>query len=130
MRSGPCCSSRTCAPIRTCLAWAQARFRRSFQSALKILRPGTSGRFEWLIHVNRSRKPAGWVSLRIADRDLASGEIGYSLVRDFRGCGIASEAAALLLREAFEQAALSRVNAYCVPENAASRRLLERLQFE
>jgi ribosomal-protein-alanine N-acetyltransferase len=96
----------------------------------KVLRPGTSGRFEWLIHAERSRRPAGWVSLRIAERDLASGEIGYSLVRDARGCGIATEAVSLLLREAFEQAALSRINAYCVPENTASRRLLERLNFE
>lgn len=95
----------------------------------RVLRPGASGRFEWLIFAPRTRKPAGWVSLRIAERDLAAGEIGYSIVREFRGKGIATEAVSALLDEAFEQAALTHVNAYCVPENAPSRRLLERLGF-
>lgn len=95
----------------------------------KALRAGTSGRFEWLVYVNRIRKPVGWVSLRIAERDLQTGEIGYSIVRDFRGRGIAREAVCALLDEAFSQAALVRVNAYCLPENAPSRRLLERLGF-
>lgn len=95
----------------------------------KVLRQGASGRFEWLIYPPQSRRPAGWISLRIADRDLETGEIGYSIVREFRGQGIASEAVAALLDEAFEQANLARINAYCVPENLPSRRLLERLGF-
>jgi ribosomal-protein-alanine N-acetyltransferase len=95
----------------------------------KMLRHGASGRFEWLVYPQQSHKPAGWISLRIADRDLDTGEIGYSIVREFRGQGIASEAVTALLDEAFEQAQLSRLNAYCVPENQPSRRLLERLGF-
>lgn len=95
----------------------------------KVLRPETSGRFEWLIYVSRVRKPVGWVSLRVAERDLATGEIGYSIVRDFRGRGIAIEAVRALLDEAFTEGGLERINAYCLPENAPSRRLLERLQF-
>jgi len=95
----------------------------------KSLRPATSGRFEWLIYLHRVRKPVGWVSLRIAERDLQTGEIGYSIVRDFRGRGIATEAVRALVDEAFAQAALLRVNAFCVPENMPSRRLLERLAF-
>ena len=93
------------------------------------LHPGASGRFEWLIHVSGTRKPVGWISLRIADRDLATGEIGYSIVREARGQGVASEAVHALLSEAFDRAGLSRINAYCVPENTPSRRLLERLGF-
>lgn len=96
----------------------------------RVLRPGASGRFEWLIYVDGVRKPVGWVSLRIADRDLATAEIGYSIVREFRGQGIAAEAVRALLEEAFERAALTRVNAYCVPQNEPSRRLLERLGFK
>lgn len=95
----------------------------------KVLRAETSGRFEWLIYVNRVRKPVGWVSLRVAERDLTTGEIGYSIVRDFRGRGIASEAVCALLDEAFTEGGLERINAYCLPENTPSRRLLERLQF-
>lgn len=96
----------------------------------KVLRPGASGRFEWLIYVQRIRKPVGWVSLRVAERDLQTGEIGYSIVRDFRGRGIATEAVRALLDEAFTEGRLARVNAYCLPENAASRRVLHRLAFE
>lgn len=95
----------------------------------KVLRPGTSGRFEWLVYAQRSRKPAGWVSLRVAERDLATGEIGYSIVRDFRGRGIATEAVRALLDEAFTEGGLTRINAYCLPENLPSRKLLERLSF-
>jgi RimJ/RimL family protein N-acetyltransferase len=95
----------------------------------RVLRAGSSGRFEWLIFVHRIRKPVGWVSLRVAERDLETGEIGYSIVRDFRGRGIATEAVRALLDEAFTQGGLVRINAYCLPENAASRRLLERLTF-
>lgn len=95
----------------------------------KVLRPSTSGRFEWLVYVNRIRKPVGWVSLRIAERDLATGEIGYSIVRDFRGQGIATEAVRALLDQAFTEGGLTRINAYCLPENMPSRRLLEKLGF-
>jgi ribosomal-protein-alanine N-acetyltransferase len=95
----------------------------------KALRRGATGRFEWLVYPPEAHTAAGWISLRIADRDLQTGEIGYSIVRESRGKGFASEAVAALLDEAFEQAALERINAYCVPENEPSRRLLERLGF-
>ncbi len=95
----------------------------------KSLRPGASGRFEWLAHMHRIRKPVGWISLRVAERDLGTGEIGYSVVRDFRGRGIATEAVRALLDEAFTEGGLTRINAYCLPENLPSRHLLERLSF-
>jgi ribosomal-protein-alanine N-acetyltransferase len=34
-----------------------------------------------------------------------------------------------MLDEAFTEGGLARINAYCLPENQASRRLLERLAF-
>lgn len=91
--------------------------------------PGANGRFEWLIRPAGSRKAAGWVSLRIAEREPGAGEIGYSVLREHRRCGIATEAVRALLVEAFEAAKLSRVQAFCLPENLASRRLLDRLNF-
>lgn len=95
----------------------------------KHLHAGATGRFEWLIYPSSTRRPAGWVSLRIAERDTASGEIGYSIVRDQRGRGVATEAVRAILEAAFEEAGLSRINAYCVPENAPSRRVLEHAGF-
>jgi len=93
------------------------------------LNAAATGRFEWLIYVSGWRKPIGWVSLRIAERDPATGEIGYSLIREFRSRGIATEAVRALVDEAFTRARLARMNAYCVPENGASRRVLERVGF-
>ncbi len=96
----------------------------------KRLHASASGRFEWMIYIAQTRKPVGWVSLRIAEREPTAGELGYSLLRDYRGRGIATEAVSALVNEAFEQARLRRVNAYCVPQNEASRRVLERVGFE
>jgi len=92
------------------------------------LRPGAVGRFEWLIYLHRMRRPAGWISLRLCERDDA-GEIGYTVVREVRNRGIATEAVRALLHEAFERASLERISAYCVSENRPSRRLLEQLGF-
>ncbi len=91
--------------------------------------PGETGRFEWLIYARGVRKALGWVSLRVPERDRATGEIGYSIVRESRGRGIASEAVRALIDESFESAALERLRAYCLAENAASRRVLERIGF-
>jgi len=93
------------------------------------LQPGVVGRFEWLIYLHRARKPMGWVSLRISMRETQSAEIGYSIMREFRGRGFAREAVWALLQEAFAGAGLHRISAYLMPENAASRRLLESLCF-
>lgn len=93
------------------------------------LRRGVVGRFEWLLYVTSRRPPVGWVSLRIAESDNDTGEIGYSVLREYRGRGLATEAVRLLLTEAFERAQLASVQAFCVPDNVASRKLLARLRF-
>lgn len=94
------------------------------------LSPAATGRFEWLIQLSGTRPPVGWVSLRIADRDPNSGEIGYSILREYRGRGIATEAVRVLISEAFASAKLARVYAYCVPENQGSRAVLDRVGFQ
>lgn len=93
------------------------------------LEPQAFGRFEWLIYREGTRRALGWVSLRIADRDPRTGEIGYSVLEAYRGQGIATAAVRALMREAFSVAALSRISAYCVPANAASRSVLKTLGF-
>ncbi len=93
------------------------------------LQPNSVGRFEWLIYLHRRRKPMGWVSLRTSARETHSAEIGYSIMREFRGRGFAREAVWALLQEGFVGARLDRISAYLMPENVASRRLLERLGF-
>ena len=90
---------------------------------------GQHGRYEWLVVVRESGENAGWISLRIPEREPGAGEVGYTLLSEFRGRGYATEAVSALLDEAFAVAHLQRVCAYCVPQNLASIAVLERLGF-
>jgi ribosomal-protein-alanine N-acetyltransferase len=59
-------------------------------------------------------------------------ELGYTISRLYWGHGYTSEAAAELVRFAFEQMGLVRLEAVCLPDHAASVRVLEKIgmQFE
>ncbi|HEY5426782.1 MAG TPA: GNAT family N-acetyltransferase [Candidatus Tumulicola sp.] len=110
-----------------------AQFRRTVAARPPVLEPSAPGRFEWIVYFNeakRDRAPLGWVSLRISERTPTTAEIGYSVVRVHRGHGIATEAVAALVDEGFARARLSRIRAYCVPENVSSRTVLRRNGFE
>jgi len=65
------------------------------------------------------------------NRDAAMnvGDIGYIVGREHRGAGYATEAAAELLRFAFEEVGLRRVYATCWARNERSARVLETLGF-
>ncbi len=87
------------------------------------------GRFEWLLFVTPSPFAIGWVSLRITDHGKSVAEIGYSLSTPARGKGYATEAVRAVVEVAFADGGMIRVDACCVPENTASRRLLEAIGF-
>ncbi len=107
-----------------------AEFRRNIAQRPKELQAGAVGRFEWMLYWSaEGSQPLGWVSLRIPERATETAEIGYSVVREHRGRGVATEAVAGLVAEGFERAGLTRVRAYCVPKNVPSRTVLERNGF-
>ncbi len=106
-----------------------AQFRRMVAARPSELQSGISGRFEWLLYLEGVHAPVGWASLRVAERASSAGEIGYSVLREYRGRGIATEAVLAVVEEAFAKLALRRLRAYCVPENLASRRVLEAAGF-
>ena len=109
----------------------RAHFLRAVGARPTQFVPGAVGRFEWLLHFTGAPNEAlGWVSMRIGDADRTSGEIGYSVVRAYRGRGIASEAVAALIEEGFSRARLRRIRAYCLPQNVSSRAVLRRNGFE
>ncbi len=56
-------------------------------------------------------------------------EIGWTLDRSFWGRGLATEAARAALADAFERVGLPRVVAFTLPENVASRRVMEKCGF-
>jgi RimJ/RimL family protein N-acetyltransferase len=104
-------------------------FERQVRTRPKALRPGATGRFEWLVQAGDPATPVGWISLRVNDRSPRVGEVGYSLVLEARGNGYASEALGAVIDETFESAELDEIQACIVPENVASRAVLDRTGF-
>lgn len=104
-------------------------FERQVRSRPRALKPRATGRFEWLIHRTDTHAPIGWISLRVNERTASVGEIGYSLVEEARGLGFASEALAAVIDESFQSTELNELQACCVPENTASRSVLDRTNF-
>src|SRR3546814_6515314 len=58
-----------------------------------------------------------------------SGSLGYWMGKPYAGRGYMSEAVQLVLQFAFDSLGLNRVEAACLPHNAASRTLLVRGGF-
>jgi len=70
---------------------------------------------------------AGECNLMYQSREHSQGEIGYVLNPAYHGRGIATEAAAQMLRLGFEGLGLHRIVARCDGRNLASTRVMERL---
>lgn len=104
-------------------------FERQVRSRPRALQAQVTGRFEWLIRREEPPQSVGWVSLRVNERAPEVGEIGYSLIEEARGMGYATEALAAVVAEAFSMSELNELQACCVPENAASRAVLDRVGF-
>ena len=60
----------------------------------------------------------------------SSAFVGYAMDEAYVGKGIVTEAVELIVRFAFEQVGLHRVEAYVAPENKASIRVLEKAGFQ
>jgi RimJ/RimL family protein N-acetyltransferase len=105
-------------------------FERQVRARPKALRATASGRFEWIVRAGEPPTAVGWISLRVSDRAPRIGEVGYSLVREARGRGYASEALAAVIGEGFLEGELDEIQACIVPENVASRAVLDRTGFQ
>lgn len=72
----------------------------------------------------------GAISLTAIQRGIRqSAALDYWLGTPFVGHGLMGEALALLLQEAFGELGLQRIEALVLPDNARSRRVLERAGF-
>jgi len=60
-------------------------------------------------------------------RDAPDPEIGWWLARKHWGCGLATEAARIALRDRFGRVGLSRIISIARPANTASTRVMEKL---
>ncbi|HEX8501430.1 MAG TPA: GNAT family N-acetyltransferase [Pyrinomonadaceae bacterium] len=99
---------------------------------------------DWIVRMRESYRARGYSRWAVAERDGGavvgscgfallpwSGEVdfGYMLRRDRWGRGYASEIGRAALRHGFERYGFREVVASIAPENAASRRVLEKLGF-
>lgn len=84
-------------------------------------------RFQWVIEENG--RPAGWITLVVANWEHGLCEMGFALSSPFQGRGIMTQALALLLPDLFLHTRLERIEARCSVENAPSRRVLEKSGF-
>ncbi len=75
-----------------------------------------------------SGKFVGWCGLWQL-KETGEIEIGYAVAKEFWGKGYATEAATEFLDYAFERLAIEKIVAVARPENAASRRVMEKLKM-
>ncbi len=110
--------------------FTREEFERSVASRPSRLDGRAAGRFDWLIRDGECGTPMGWVSLRVGERERGVAEIGYSILRRYRGAGYAREATLAVVEHAFARAGnLRLIDACCLPANEPSRRLLAHAGF-
>lgn len=91
------------------------------------IREGTSVR--WGLTLRGSGELAGTAGLWRWNKDHRWAEVGYELAAEQWGRGLMTEALRAILGYAFKEMGLHRVEANLDPENAGSRRVLEKLGF-
>jgi RimJ/RimL family protein N-acetyltransferase len=80
----------------------------------------------WAVIHKGTDRMIGWCGLIFLD-ETPEVEVGYGVARDYWGQGLMTEAARASLRYGFERAGLERIVAVAMPENTASRRIMEKL---
>ncbi len=81
----------------------------------------------WMI-VRKDGKYIGNLSFKGSPQDGVA-EIGYGIEEAYRGYGYATEALETILEWAFDQPGVTAIAAETAPDNAASRRVLEKCGF-
>jgi len=80
----------------------------------------------WALIHKPDKKLIGWCGLAFLDK-TSEIEIGYGIAKEFWGKGLTTEAAAATIRYGFEVLKLNRIVAVAMPENIASRRVMEKI---
>jgi RimJ/RimL family protein N-acetyltransferase len=109
--------------VQMFVRWQEEEPRRKFQLAITL--PDTG---EVIGDAGLRRKDvAGDPGLRRHDISDFEGDIGYELAPQHWGKGYATEAARAMLDFGFRELGLHRISSWCIADNVASARVLERL---
>ncbi|HEY0103492.1 MAG TPA: GNAT family protein [Brevundimonas sp.] len=107
----------------------RAAFKRRLSIYGREMEAGNAWPF--FIFTEADRMLAGAITLSNVRRGVAeAGTLGYWIGEPFAGRGLATAAVRAMVGYAFGELNLHRVEAACVPQNAASRRVLEKAGFE
>jgi ribosomal-protein-alanine N-acetyltransferase len=87
---------------------------------------GRHGYGRWAVIDNKDDRMIGWCGLGFL-QEIGETEVAYLLDKDYWNRGYATEAARISLGYGFEEAGLDRIIALAFPENAASRRVMEKI---
>ena len=84
----------------------------------------------WIFEKENPRRVIGTISIQRIERNIfQTCTIGYKMDRDFLRKGYMQEALTEIISHIFSDLRLHRIEAYVMPENTASIRLLEKLEF-
>ena len=84
-------------------------------------------KFQLAVTLRDDGRLIGNGGIRLAEAGARAAETGYEIAPEHWGRGYATEAARAMVGFGFEVLGLRRVWGECVPENAASRRVMEKL---
>lgn len=88
--------------------------------------------YDWAVILKGENKMIGTCGFTRFHFPHDAAEVGYVINPKYRGLGIAPEALSEVLRFGFERLGLHRIEARYIPENEASRRVMEKvgMRFE
>jgi ribosomal-protein-alanine N-acetyltransferase len=116
-------------PVRDADYLGRPAFRNRVYWARRGMEDGRS--FAFLIFHAETRQLVGGITLDNVRRGPAmAGSIGYWMSQNHTRQGYMTEAVGLVVNYAFSHLGLSRIEAACLPENQASRAVLERSGFK
>jgi ribosomal-protein-alanine N-acetyltransferase len=83
----------------------------------------------WVICYRENPKLIGTICLWNINEKLYKAEVGYELIPEYQGKGIATEALSVVINYGFDEMMLGTIEAYTHKENMASTKLLEKFNF-
>ncbi len=101
--------------VRLFIAWQEEQPRTKFQFAIIL---------------KEQARLIGNCGIRMRSLDAHEADIGYELDSSYWGQGYATEAARALLAFGFGELRLHRIWAYCIAENVASARVLQKIGMQ
>jgi [ribosomal protein S5]-alanine N-acetyltransferase len=111
--------------------WPDAPARAQVERTLRWMSKvhGSGKGCAWIIEDRKSGTLAGAIRFNSFDKKWRSGQIGYELHPDFWGNGLMTEAVRAVVACGHQTFRLNRIDAWTLPGNGASDRVLEKAGF-